>query len=328
MDKSFHKLITDRKEVALRYDPRMEAIWVYSNPEKCPCLNVPLLSELRDIQREIIEYFKQHNMQPKTPVKFVVYVSKIPEVYSHGGDLESIVDIARYKNKDKLDACGKLAITDMYYNAVNFHLPLQTLTLIEGDAFGGGFEKALSFNALIAEEQSRFGFQQSRFGIFSGLGYEYLVRKAGLKNAEKIITSYDTYSAEQMKAFGVVERLAKRGEGEKAANEYMEEYRRTFHIRQALFAAEMRRNPLLMEDLNSLAELWASSILNMDKMNLRRLGKIVEGQRKIRSPIERRLRTKQDRRFEKDTITFPLVDAEGKIIEEDRRHIPDPRGKD
>jgi molybdopterin-guanine dinucleotide biosynthesis protein A len=41
---------------------------------------------------------------------------------------------------------------------------------VQGDALGGGFESLLSFDIIIAEKGTKFGFPEQLFGLFPGMG--------------------------------------------------------------------------------------------------------------------------------------------------------------
>lgn len=50
--------------------------------------------------------------------------------------------------------------------------------MVQGDAFGGGLEFALSSNILVAEQGTRLGFPEILFNLFPGMGaYTFLYRK-------------------------------------------------------------------------------------------------------------------------------------------------------
>jgi len=328
MDREFHKILRDRKEATVRYDAETEAIWLYGNPRECPCLNPSMLEELHEVQMDIANYFKHNNMKVKTPIKFFVYASQTPNVYSYGGNLGMLVDVIKKKDRNKLEQCAKSVINAIYFNSTHLNLPLYTLTLVEGDAFGGGFEMALSFDAIFAEEQSRYGLQQARFGIFSGMGYSSLVRKVGLANADIIIGSTKTYNAKDIQSMGAITDIAKNGEGKTSIDKFMKRYRKSFNINQALHAAKLRYAPFKFSELEYMAELWINSILNMEESNFKMLQKLSESQDKNNESIEYRLRTKQDRRFDSVIDGFPLTDADGNTIEQDRRRSRDPRELD
>ena len=52
----------------------------------------------------------------------------------------------------------------------SFNLPFTTISLVQGDALGGGFEAALCGDIIIAEKQARFGFPEVLFNLFPGMG--------------------------------------------------------------------------------------------------------------------------------------------------------------
>ena len=69
-------------------------------------------------------------------------------------------------------------------------MPLTTITLVQGDALGGGFEAAISSNVVIAEKSAKFGLPEVLFNLIPGMGaYSFLVRRTSPDLAEKIIMS-------------------------------------------------------------------------------------------------------------------------------------------
>jgi DSF synthase len=327
MDKEFLNLLRDKPEISMRYDPKMEAIWIYGNPQNCPCLSASFLKQYHDVQLGLIEYFKHSNMSPKTPVKFLVYASQYPDVYSYGGDLEAIIEVIKSRKRKNVEQCAQFAIKNMYLNAMNLNLPIQTITLVEGVAMGGGFEGALPFNAIIAEEQSTFGLQQMRFNMLPGSGiYSFLARKVGMQKADEIITDSKIYSANDLYDMGIVTKVAQQSNGVQETNKYMKDYRRSFNAMQAFHKARLYYHPFEFSELEYMAELWVGTIMDIDLPNLKMLQKIADGQKQQRLATVQPLRAKQDRRF-MQTEQFPFSDVDGNIIEKDRRNNPDPREK-
>ena len=328
MDPLFHKIIRDRKQVTVRYDAATEAIWTYANPEECPCFNLEFFQEFHEVQQDVIAYFKAYDMKPKIPIKFFVYASQVPGVYGYGGALNGLVKAFKEKDRENLEACSKVAIKNMFLNTHNLHLPLQTIAFIEGDALGGAFQAALSFNAIIAEEQSQFGLQQIRFNMCPGIGlYSFLARKVGMNNADKIILHSRMYTAQEIHEMGAITEIAREGEGKKVVDRYMKQYRRSFKVLQTLHAAKFRYAPFEFKELEDMAALWVDSMLNLGDEDIAKLEKIAESQKQQIYGIPQRLRAKQDRRFDVETEGFPFVDAEGNMVKAERRGSPDPRDK-
>ena len=326
MDKEFHKLMRDRGEISVRYDPKTEAIWSYANPSLRPCFNISLLGELRQLQLDIIDYFKHNDMIPKTPIKYLVNASQIPEIYNYGGDLNLFSELIQKKDKDTLFGYAKICIDIAYMNAVNLHLPITTITLVEGIALGGGFEGAISHNITIVEEHSHMGLPEIRFNLIPGMGaYSFLARSVGIKMAEEIIASGKVYDAVTLHKMGVITQVVKRGEGEKAVNQYMKRNNRLFNGMQAIQAARQRHAPLDYEELIDITKIWVDAALRLEPKDLKMMKKLVDAQNQKTINMNYKLRTKQDRRFEKDNIDFPYTDSSGNIIILDRRSKKDPR---
>ena len=326
MDKEFHKLLKDRQQIKIRYDSGTKAIWTYSSPIIRPCYNVTLLREFREFQLELIDYFENHNMNPPMPIKYFIHASQIPEIYNYGGDLGLFSELIQNKDADTLFEYAKVCIDIVYMNFVNLHLPITTIALVEGDALGGGFEGAISHNITIVEEQVQMGLPEIRFNLIPGMGaYSFLARSVGTKMAEEIISSGKMYDATELCDMGVVTHVVKQGEGEKEVNKFMKRHSRSFNGMQAIQAARHRYAPIEYDELIDITKIWVDAALRLEPKDLRMMKKLVDAQNQKAINMQRKLRTKQDRRFEKGNIQFPFEDMEGNIIFKDRRSRKDPR---
>lgn len=327
MDKKFHKLIHNKSnELSVRYDPKTESIWAYANPNIRPCYTIEFVRAFRQLQIDIQEYFYYYNMKPKVPIKYFVNASQIEGIYNYGGDLNLFSELIKKKDKKKLFEYAKSCIDIVYYNAVNLNLPLTTITLVEGDALGGGFEAAISCNIVIAEEQIEMGLPEIRFNLIPGMGaYSFLARLVGTKVTEEIISSGNMYDAETLYDMGVITQVVKKGEGEAAVKKFMKRNTRLFNGMQALQEARRRYQPISYDELIDITKIWVGAALRLTPKDLKMMQRLVDAQNSKQINMQYRLRTKQDRRFESEKIMFPFVDTQGKVIEKDRRSKPDPR---
>lgn len=326
LDKAFHKILRQRSEVSVRYDPRTESLWVYGNPDTRPCLSLKLIKEFNQVQLELIEYFESNNKNPEVSIKYFVCASQIPGVYNYGGDLNLFADLIKNKNKDVLYEYAKVCIDVVYLNAVNLHLPITTIALVEGDALGGGFEAAISCNVIIAEEQTQMGLPEIRFNLIPGMGaYSFLARLVGTKVTEEIISSGQMYDAQTLCDMGVITQVVNQGEAESAVLKYMKRNIRLFNGMQALQKARRVYQPIDYDELMEITKIWVETALQLTPADLKMMQKLVDAQNSKNINVQHKLRTKQDRRFETEEVTFPFVDTDGNIIEQDRRVNPDPR---
>lgn len=320
MNKDFHKIFRKRKEISVRYDPQREAIWAYSNPKIRPCFSVTMLIEVHELQLDIIDYFKRNDMKPKIPIKYLVNASQTPGVFNYGGDMNLFAELIEKKDYDSLYKYAKLCIDVVYLNRVNLNLPITTISLVEGSALGGGFEAALSCNICIAEEQSQMGLPEIRFNLIPGMGaYSLLARLVGVKMTEEIISSGKVYSAASLHDMGVVTALAKKGEGKKTIDEFMRKNSRLFNGMQALQAAGHRYAPIDYDELLDITKIWVDTALRLRKKDIKMMLKLVQAQNLKNVGMIHKIRTKQDRRFDEEDISFPFTDSYGDIVLSDRR---------
>jgi DSF synthase len=143
-----------------------------------------------------------------------VLASGMPGVFNLGGDLELFKQLIGAHDRAGLQRYGRACIDVLYRNYIAHELPLTTVSLVQGECLGGGFEAALSSDVIVAEKGARFGFPEILFNLFPGMGaYSFLDRKIGQRGAEEIISSGKIYSAEEMQALGVVDAVAEDGQG-------------------------------------------------------------------------------------------------------------------
>lgn len=322
MNRNFLKIFRDYTEISLRYDVRHRAIWCYYNPTSRPCFSLTMLQELRQFQQSIIDYFSTKGTNSEPLVRYQILHSQIPGIFNLGGDLALFSTLIKRKNRQQLlDYAGK-CIDICYLNAVNLHLPLTTISLVEGTALGGGFESALSSNILIATENAEMGFPEIRFNLFPGMGaYSLLARSCGMRIADQMLASGETYSARKLYEMGIVHHLGETGKGLESVEKFMQMHRQTANGHRAIQQVRQRYHPLNYQELADITEIWVDAALHLNDKDLRLIDRLVKAQSaKVTNQKDNSLlRTKQDRRFITEEISFPLADWSGETIMLDRR---------
>jgi DSF synthase len=124
---------------------------------------------------------------------------------------------------------------------------------------------------------------------------------------------------------GVLTTLAKKGEAVKTANEFMRKNSRLFNGMQALQAARHRYAQIDYDELLDITKIWVDAALRLSKRDLKMMEKLVEAQNLKNIDITHKLRTRQDRRYDKEDITFPFTDSYGTVVLDDRRQRDDKR---
>lgn len=333
MSRQFHKIFQGHKEMSVRYDPKQAAIWTYFKSSSRPCFTPAILKESLAIQQAIINYFKTDAKKPY-PVRYIVMASQAPGVFNLGGDLNLFIKLIEAQNRDQLLAYATSCIDICYLNAVALNLPVTTISLVEGSALGGGLESAMSSNVLIAEEHAKMGVPEIRFNLFPGMGaYSFIARKAGMSAAEEVLRNGKIYSAREMYDLKIVDTLAESGKGYAAVNDTIKKHDRAANGMQAIQEVRQFYNPITYQELLGITKIWVDAALRLTDKDIRTMQKIVAAQNRGTFDSHdsegkiHMVRTKQDRRFDKSNVSFPLVGSSGDTISNDRRKM-DRRGFD
>jgi len=275
-------------QVETRFDEEFGVYWAFMNPRPRPCFNTELLSELRTYIDSIVNgggYIWERGTQHQ--VQYGVLASKVPGVFNLGGDLSLFRSLIENGDRDGLLHYGTKCIDDLYPWHRNCELPLTTVSLVQGDALGGGFEAALSATVLVAEESARMGFPEILFNLFPGMGaYSFLSRKVGRRIAEELITSGAVYTARQLFDMGVVDVITAEGTGEAAVYAYIRKHAKSGNGRRAFERARAEISPVTREELLRVVEVWADAALRVQDRDLRMMERLVRAQQRAAAPGE------------------------------------------
>ncbi len=260
----------------LRFEPRAGILWKYIAPGATPHFSHELLDDIRRVQHRIRNR-ECGGFASATPVKYVVFASRIPGVYSLGGDLRLFRRLIAARDRAALMRYARKATDAVYHHASNAGSTM-SFSLVRGVAMGGGFEAALAGNVLVAEEGSRMGFPEVLFGLFPGMGaYTFLRRRVSAVTAEKIILSARNYRAEELYEMGVIDVLCAPGEGEEAIRSYVSRQASrpgAIAFRQAI----SRCQALDREELYSICDSWVETALDLSADCLRRIDRLIANQ--------------------------------------------------
>lgn len=328
MNSSFVKIFKEYQEISVRYDERHQAIWYYFSPTHRPCFSLKMLEEIRELFQSVTDYFESRTEDSEPAIRYLVLVSQVPGIFNLGGDLALFGKLIKERNRKLLFDYAKLCVELCYLNAVNLHLPITTLSLVEGTALGGGFESAMASNILIATEDAEMGFPEIRFNLFPGMSaYSFLARTCGMLTAEKMIISGEIYSAKELHEMGIVHAIVKSENAQESVEKYIREHRRVGNGRRAIQMASQRYHPIDHQELIDITEIWVDAALRLTDRDLRMMDRLVKAQFRKMSEQNRSsfLRTRQDRRFYTKNITFPFLDWSGETVLFDRRKDTDRR---
>lgn len=268
----------DLQELDVLYESDTQALWTFMRPSGRPSFTPTMLRDFEAWQHQIAGNFGPG----KVPLKYLILGSRAPGVFCFGGDLDLFQTLIRNRDRDGLIEYGHRCCKILHRNMNALDLPMITIGLVEGAALGGGFEALLSFDFLIAERGATFGLPETLFGLFPGMGaHAFLSRKLGSAMANRLITSQQTYSAEEMYDLGIVHEIAETGEGLEACREFVRKSSRRqsglFHSRKAM----KRCWNMQLDELTDVTELWAEAALNLREQDLKVMNRLVAAQGRL-----------------------------------------------
>jgi DSF synthase len=264
-------------------DTRLKAMWLRWNPAPRPNFNPSLLNDLS----RYCHFVTQSDARIETQegllrFDYAILASRVDGVFNLGGDLDLFMKLIQSQDYTALLNYGRACINVLYRNYISHGLPIMTISLVQGECLGGGFEAALSSDVLIAERGARFGFPEILFNLFPGMGaYSFLERKIGRRDTEALIASGKIYSASDMLELGVVDIVADDGKGENEVATYIQSRRRNRNGLTGLAAARRCVHKLEYEELHSVVEAWADAALRLTPRDLRLMQRLVSRQNEL-----------------------------------------------
>jgi DSF synthase len=194
-------------------------------------------------------------------------------------DLSFFIKSIRARDVEALRSYAHDCVDVAYHMTMGFHLPVITIALVQGDALGGGFEGALSFNVLVAEKRAKFGLPEILFNLFPGMGaFSFLSRKLDVTRAHKMILSGRVFGAPELYEMGLIDILAEDGRGEEAVQEYIAHNRRHHTVHRRVREVGMRVNPLSLEELRDVTDIWAEHAMRLQETDLRNMERLAAAQ--------------------------------------------------
>lgn len=281
--RKLHTVQETYQHLVPRYDQENGVVWCKMQPSEKPCFTPELLEEMRSLRASIEDQARCDQLNANTSgLRYQVLASNIPGTFSLGGDLSLFLEAIRSGNRERLFAYAKSCVDMVYSVATSYSLPLTTISLVQGEALGGGFEAALASNILIAERDTQMGLPEILFNLFPGMGaYTLLSRKLDPARAEKIILSGKIYSAEELYEMGVVDILAEPGEGEQAVYAYIRKQNQTYRGYQAVRRIRQQYQPINYQELLDITEQWVDAALQLQEKDLRTMARLAHSQQRL-----------------------------------------------
>lgn len=261
---------SDFKQIDFAYDHELQTASIIFDPIGRPCFNMELLEELEASQ----QLLKNNNLNPT----HLLVMSNIKGVFSFGGDLRLFTRLVRSQDQLGLSRYMKLCIDVLM--STSYLYQLEKIAVVQGIAFGGGFEAALSCSTIIAERSAQFGFPERLFNLFPGMGaYSFLIRRVSPAIAKRIISCTERkYTAQQMYDMGIVDMVVEDGAGREAALNYVAERKRYENAYNAIREITDIYHKVDYDELYKIGEKWVKTALQLGERDLRKMEIFAKGQ--------------------------------------------------
>jgi DSF synthase len=268
--------IEEEKQLKTYYDEKNKAAWLFMKGRPRPSFTPELLDDISSyfdtIEGEMVASGGEK-------YDFLISGSDVEGVFNLGGDLDLFSYLIRQNDREGLLEYAIKSIDLVYRNLTHLNSDLTTITLVQGDALGGGFESAISANVVVAERGVKMGLPEVLFNLFPGMGaFSILSRKIGYSAAEKMILSGNLYSSEQLFEMGVVDILADKGEGEIAVYKYIKSANRALNTYKSMQKVKDICNQISYQELQDIAGVWTDAALKLTEKDLRMMTRLVRRQ--------------------------------------------------
>lgn len=278
-----HATTRHLRDVTVDFDETTNTMFWWMQPSNRPCFGVAFLEQAADFEGRIEAHqgWIDHAGR-QVRIEHAVFGSRSPGVFNLGGDLGMFVQAILRKDRDTLSHYGRLCVRNMYRRIVGYNADVQTYSLVQGKAFGGGFECALASDVVIAEKQATFSFPEVLFNMFPGMGaLSLLARRVGMRKAEDLIMSGQVFSAQQMKDEGIVDEIAEEGVGLETTRALIKARMKRKNTYRGMTLAKRQVQPVALEELLNVVDTWVDCALRLENRDLRMMARLAKAQDKL-----------------------------------------------
>lgn len=219
------------------------------------------------------EWVNTYFSHPNRPLRFIVSTSEYKGLYNMGGDLPFFVNCIRSGNFTDLKHYAHLCIDAIYAIYTSFNKPAISIALVEGNAYGGGFECALAHDYIIAQKDAQFCLPERKFNLFPGMGaYSLLQRKLSPFDADFLLKNDGVFKAHNLQGLGLIETVFENVNSGKETlqnfiktltNNYVYEYHH-LKCKKALYN-------ISKQELLNITNIWVDACKQISDFDLRKM---------------------------------------------------------
>jgi DSF synthase len=266
-------LLGEYANLDVTHDMEHQSVTFSMNVQPRPCFTWDLVRDILSFQAMV------RTACHELDIRYLVYASSSKDAFSFGGDLHMFRELIRARDAVQLKSYAMDCATILYNNSISLGCPITTISLIQGDALGGGFEAALSSNVVIAERGAKLGFPEIMFNLVPGHGaFNLIARRIGPSAATRIILNGRLYPAEELHRMGLIDILVEDGEGQRAVTTYIRRQNKAWNGYRAMQRIQGTYIPLTLQELQASAEIWVEAALQVGPTHLRVMDRLIRAQ--------------------------------------------------
>ncbi len=164
-----------------------------NRPERSNAFNTQMGLDLRDVFSTF--YVDQDD------VRCVILTGSGSKAFCAGGDLKD-------RNGMTTEAWQRQHAVFEQMTEAMLNCPIPIIAAVNGAAYAGGCELALSVDFIYAARSARFAQTETKLGIMPGAGgTQNLPRACGVRRAKEIILTGEPFTAQQAYEWGIVNKL-------------------------------------------------------------------------------------------------------------------------
>lgn len=182
--------MSDFQTIQLDFDPRGFATLWLDRADKNNAFNATMIRELIDA----LDRVKDH-----PELRFLILRGR-GKHFSAGADLAWMREAAELDYDANLTDAHELG--ELMYNL--YHLPLPTLAVVQGAAFGGAVGLAACCDIAIGAEDALFSLSEVRIGLAPAVISPFVVKAIGERAARRYALSAERFSGSRARELGLL----------------------------------------------------------------------------------------------------------------------------
>jgi methylglutaconyl-CoA hydratase len=197
-------------------DSQSHLVLIDATPEGVATVTINRVERRNAFNAEVIAALREafETLEGADGVR-VIFVTGAGGTFSAGADLEWMRDAADHTEADNREDAMEMARMLKHLHS----LPMLTVALVEGGAFGGGAGLAAACDMTVATSAARFAFSEVKLGLVAATVSPYVVAAIGPRRARGLFALGRTFDAADAQRFGLVDLVVDGPEGLAAAKE-------------------------------------------------------------------------------------------------------------